>query len=88
MLVLTRKLGEQIRIGDSIVVTVTRVHGNRVGIGIEAPAEVPIERSERRLSAARGNAGGDRMTAEAALAGSALEFELTEDQRPRWIIPL
>ena len=37
MLVLTRKAGEQIRIGNDIVVTVLEVLGNKVRVGIDAP---------------------------------------------------
>ena len=46
MLVLSRKIGESIVIGDSIVVTVTRVAGNRLTLGIDAPGDVRILRSE------------------------------------------
>jgi len=46
MLVLTRKAGEKILIGEDIVVTVLEVLGQRVRIGIEAPAEVTILREE------------------------------------------
>lgn len=46
MLVLSRKEGEQLLIGDNIVLTVNRVSGNRVAIGIQAPREVPIVRGE------------------------------------------
>ena len=46
MLVLSRKIGERIMIGDNIVVTVTDCQGDRVKIGFECPAEVPIHRQE------------------------------------------
>jgi carbon storage regulator len=46
MLVLNRKIGEQIVIGDDIVVTVVRVQGKQVRIGIEAPLSVSIRRQE------------------------------------------
>lgn len=46
MLVLTRKLGEQIQIGDEIQVTVTQLKGDRVRLGIAAPREIAISRSE------------------------------------------
>jgi carbon storage regulator len=46
MLVLSRKEGEQLVIGDNIVLTVNRISGNRVAIGIEAPREVRIVRGE------------------------------------------
>ncbi len=46
MLVLSRKLGEKIMIGDSIVVTIVKIDRNQIRIGIEAPGEVPIYREE------------------------------------------
>jgi carbon storage regulator CsrA len=46
MLVLTRKTNEQIQIGDHIVITILQVKGQSVRIGIEAPREVRVLRSE------------------------------------------
>ena len=46
MLVLSRKCGEQIKIGDNITVTIVGLSSNSVKIGIEAPASVPIFRQE------------------------------------------
>ena len=46
MLVLTRKLNETIKIGDNIEITVVGISGDNVRIGIEAPREVKILRSE------------------------------------------
>lgn len=46
MLVLTRREGEQLIIDENIVITVTRLAGNRVAIGIEAPQHVHIQRGE------------------------------------------
>lgn len=46
MLVLTRKQKEVIKIGDSITVTILRVQGQAVRVGIEAPQEVRIVRGE------------------------------------------
>lgn len=46
MLVLTRKLDESIRIGDDIRITVLRVKGNTVRVGIEAPKHVRVIREE------------------------------------------
>lgn len=46
MLVLTRKEGERILIGENISVVVVRIVGEGVRIGIEAPADVSIYRSE------------------------------------------
>ena len=46
MLVLSRRVGETIRIGDDIVVQVVRISGNRVLIGIDAPKSLAIVRPE------------------------------------------
>ncbi len=46
MLVLSRKVGERIRIGAGITITVVRVSGGGVRLGIEAPAELPVVREE------------------------------------------
>jgi carbon storage regulator len=46
MLVLSRKQNERIRVGDSVVVTVVRVSGDKVRIGIEAPANMRVLRDE------------------------------------------
>ena len=46
MLVLSRKPGETIQIGNEIVLTVLRVSGNRVHLGVQAPASVAIARGE------------------------------------------
>jgi carbon storage regulator len=46
MLVLSRKVGEVLVIGNDITVTVLAVDGDRVKLGVAAPAEVPIHREE------------------------------------------
>lgn len=46
MLVLSRKMGEAIHIGGGIVVTVVELRGDKVRLGIAAPREVPVHRSE------------------------------------------
>jgi carbon storage regulator len=46
MLVLSRKIGEQILIGDAIRVTVAGICGNKVRLGITAPAEICVLRME------------------------------------------
>ena len=46
MLVLSRKESERIKLGDSIVVTVIRVTGDKVRLGIEAPSDVLVLRDE------------------------------------------
>jgi carbon storage regulator len=46
MLVLTRKVGERIQIGDQITLSVIRVQNGKVRIGIEAPDDVRVRRDE------------------------------------------
>lgn len=46
MLILTRRIGETLTIGDGITVTVTSMHGNEVRLGIVAPRDVPVHRKE------------------------------------------
>jgi carbon storage regulator len=54
MLVLSRKPGESIRIGDDITVTVSSIHGGKARLAIEAPREIPVHREEiARLIASR-----------------------------------
>lgn len=46
MLVLSRKIGEKIMIGDDIVVTIVDIDNGKVRLGIDAPREVPVYREE------------------------------------------
>ena len=46
MLILTRRSGESINIGDDIVIRVLAVDGGQIRIGVEAPKEVPVHREE------------------------------------------
>jgi carbon storage regulator len=82
MLVLSRKPGEEILVGDNIRITVVEVSGGRAKIGIEAPADVVIHRSELRewleadakmrlLKARDGDQGGLATTGTREEAGAA-----------------
>ena len=46
MLILTRRVGETLMIGDEVTVTFLRVKGNQVRIGVNAPKEVSVHREE------------------------------------------
>ena len=67
MLLLTRKLGENIRIGDDVKITIVEVKGNHVKLGIDAPPSVKVHREEiyeriqqeRQRAAAAGNPPAD-----------------------------
>lgn len=46
MLILTRRVGESLNIGDSIKITLLGIKGNQVRVGIEAPRDVEVHREE------------------------------------------
>lgn len=55
MLVLSRKRGERIQIGPDVTITVVRIEGDKVRIGIAAPRELPIDRVGRPGARAAGH---------------------------------
>ena len=65
MLVLTRREGERIALGDNIVVTVVSIQGNKVRIGITAPSDVSIKRTELLFDAGDANAVGRKLVEQA-----------------------
>jgi carbon storage regulator len=78
MLILSRKLNEQIVIGDQIVITVVAIRGGNVRLGIEAPENVPVHRQEvyDALCKERGKAGAlGGKTSSSDRAGSGGEKE-------------
>ena len=67
MLVLSRKIGEEILIGENIRLTILSTKGERVRIGIAAPPEVRVDRYELHLRRIEGQ--GDHRHAETASQG-------------------
>ena len=63
MLVLTRKNGQSVIIGDTIEVAVLKVRGNIVKIGINGPKKVRVRRKELHCEAAASSAGEDNLVA-------------------------
>ena len=59
MLILTRRVGETLMIGDSVTVTILGVKGNQVRVGITAPKDVAVHREEifQRIGKDPGPAG-------------------------------
>jgi len=71
MLILTRKLGEVIRVGDDVTVRVLEVRGNQVRLGVEAPLTVRIYREEVYRAIRKENE-------DAALSGASALDEATD----------
>lgn len=68
MLILTRRVGETLMIGDAVTVTVLGVKGNQVRIGINAPKDVSVHREEIYQRIQRGEDA--QLTAESAGGGT------------------
>jgi carbon storage regulator len=58
MLILTRRVGETLMVGDDVTVTVLGVKGNQVRIGVNAPKDVAVHREEIYDRIRKENAGG------------------------------
>jgi len=75
MLVLSRKVDEQIIIGDNIRVTVVSIRGNQVRLGFEAPTSVPIFREELHHAS----------VAHSLLADTTAEERVTSSHAPMFV---
>jgi carbon storage regulator len=83
MLVLTRKVGEKIHLGDEIVVTVTAVSGQQVRLGIAAPPHVPILRNELVVRAEpQTEASGEKKSSD-ELGSTGGSTDAEQARRPR-----
>jgi carbon storage regulator len=71
MLVLSRKESQRIRLGDSIVVTIVKISGDKVRVGIEAPADVLVLRDELETRSDAAKTAPASGPAAPPLAGSA-----------------
>lgn len=72
MLVLTRKANEEIMIGDNIVVSIVKVSGGKIKIGVTAPMEVSVKRAEKPQEFAE---MAKRHAAEAAAHGEIIKVD-------------
>lgn len=61
MLILTRKKGESIKIGDNIEIFVTEVKGDKVRLGISAPGDMKISRTELYLTVENNKEASDKV---------------------------
>jgi carbon storage regulator CsrA len=92
MLVLTRKYQEKIRIGENITITVLRMKGKAVRLGIEAPSDVPVVRGELTFAVKSDATTNEEAespaaefeTAESCKAGSGRTFARNSTLAPSW----
>lgn len=79
MLVLTRKSNQSIMIGDDIQVSVLSVMGDKVRIGIQAPQDIPVFRTEIYLEIHRDEAHETAASAEPAIASESSDSQQGEN---------
>jgi carbon storage regulator len=79
VLVLTRKRGERILVGDDIVITILDIKGDAIRIGVDAPSGVRIQRHEVIAAIAEANVAAAETD---ATAGDALASLLSKNPQP------
>jgi carbon storage regulator len=82
VLILTRRVGENVVIGDDIVVSIVEIRGDAVRIGIQAPRSVSVHREEVWLELQRANEGAASPSDEAVAQLGASVSKLVERDRP------
>lgn len=82
MLILTRRVGENVMIGDDIVVSIVEVRGDAVRIGIQAPRSVSVHREEVWLELQRANEGAASPSEDAVAALGAKVRTLVQPDQP------
>lgn len=82
MLILTRRVGENVIVGDDIVISVIEVRGDAVRIGIQAPRALSVHREEVWLELKRANAQA-ASPSEEALGATVSELLSAEERRKR-----
>jgi carbon storage regulator len=64
LLILTRRIGEKIIIGDDVIISIVGLKGSQIRIGTEAPPEVPVYREEIYLKILKERADGTGRTSD------------------------
>jgi carbon storage regulator len=88
MLILSRRLGESVMVGDEVTVTVLDVRGNQVRLGFTAPANVAVHREEvyKRIRAER--SGKNPQLRPATASTSTASISTPEESAPEIAVPL
>jgi carbon storage regulator len=60
MLILSRRESERVHLGDDIILTIVRVNGDKVRIGVEAPSHIKILRTELELDSKESHPGQEQ----------------------------